>query len=158
MAKRASKENKTDIYKIITVIILTAIVVFALAAFAFKYYPEMKKENEVNAFYKILVCQVNCPLTPQFVPQTNRTEAVPDEICAQNCSASLIGNDFSNIKSDELLNDNFAVDVQNIFKECKSESQVYNSTVVGNAVNTAMYFACARSGLDALKESYSYLK
>lgn len=154
--------KKNDIYKISTAIIITAIVVFVIAAFVFKYYPEMKKESEVNAYkkavYNTIVCQYKCPLTPQFVLQVNRTEAVPDELCVQNCSIALMDVNTSNIKSEDLLNDNLAKDIQDTLTTCKSESQVYNSTSVGQAVNTAMFFSCATHGLEALKETYSYLK
>jgi hypothetical protein len=162
MAKREGRGKKTDIYKIATVIILTAIVVFALAAFVFKYYPEMKRESEINAYkkavYSTILCQYKCPLTPQFVSQVNRTEAVPDEVCVQNCTISLMNVNSSNIKSEELMNDNLAKDIQDTLLACKSGSQVYNLTLVGQAVNTAMFFSCAIDGLESLKENYSYLK
>lgn len=153
--------KKNEMYKLGTAIIVTAIIVFIIAAFAFKYYPEMKKEHEVEAYkkaaYNTIICQYNCPLSTQFVPQLNRTEVIPDEICVQNCSVALMNVNASNIKSEDLVNDNLALDIQNTLKNCKAESQVYN-TSVGNAVNTALFFSCARRDLEALKNDYTYLK
>ncbi len=147
--------------KVVSAIIITAVIVFAISFVIFKYIPDQNKNSGVNEYKKQIFdsvsCQYKCPLTSQT--SQNKTQLLPDLSCVQKCTADLKTrqNDTTQIQySDpDLKKDNLFTDIQNLVTSCKTTS--IDQKLTPPAINNTMFFTCVAQGLDTIKPKYKYL-
>ena len=118
-----------------------------------KYYPEYKQKSEINSYKKKLVdsiiCEYNCPLQEQN--NSGKIQMIPEANCVETCTKDF--KSLPNLYSNENLNqDNFIVEIQNVITECKKRS------TQNFVLNNTEFFPCNAQELSKLSEKFSYLK
>jgi len=148
------KLHKSLIYAVIITFILT----LSLSAFAFKFYPEMQRENVIKSYKKSLfnsvLCQYSCPLTNQTAQ--NKTQLLPTESCIRECTSLLQNNKNIGITNQDLADDNLIKDVEDVVNNCRTSS-ISQGSIESISINNELFFDCVKSGLSSIKSNYNYL-
>jgi hypothetical protein len=149
----ASKNKKVIIGIIIVVIIIA---VFVGGFYLRDYLDLQKKAQAINdykkGFYEGLLCQYNCPLTPQNM--SNKTQMLPALDCVKACSTPF-KTKFASVSytQAELEKDNLLKDIDNAVQDCKKKAMNMTALKLDNSA----YFNCASIEVADLKSNYTYL-
>ncbi len=149
-------EIKISLKVIYTILIIIAIIAVVIGYSI--YSNKNKKETEIQkyktAVYDSLVCQFSCPTKEANI--NNETHIIPDSSCTNKCESRLKAMNYKNdtYSANELLTDNFFVDVDKAISQCKKE----NTNTIDQALNYTTYFPCNLKKIDTLRENYSYLR
>ena len=151
--RKIEKNNKNK--KVFLVLIV--LVVLLLVASSFLYYSFLGKKNlQINQYKKYLyeanLCKYNCSLIEKEI--RNKTELVFDSSCLEQCNDNFFDKieGFPDFTTEEVSKDNLFDDVNLVIYNCKIENYD-NST---KRIDSIVYVACVSSGLEFLKQNYTY--
>ena len=149
----ATKKSKP----VILYVVITAVLVFAIAFLVFSYLPKNNQTNKIHeykrGFYDSTLCQYKCPLSPQQIQ--NKTEYLPDPTCVKGCTDSFksIAVLSDDISKNQLKEDRLIDDMSSGIAGCRTSSLDAAKT----AMNTTMFLSCSIDKLEGLKSKYNYL-
>jgi len=141
----------------IIIAIIVIVLVFVGGFYLKDYLDSQKKINDIRdykkAFYTGMLCEYSCPLAPQLYK--NKTEMLPTIDCVQSCTAPFKAK-FSSVSytQPELESDRLLSDMNSTIVYCKTHSVNMSAMTL----DYPLYYNCSSTGLEGLKENYSYLK
>lgn len=140
------------------VLIIVIIVGVFIAGFYLKdFLDKQKRVSDVRdykkAFYNGMLCEYSCPLAPQLYK--NKTQMLPTIECVQGCTTPF-KTKYSSVSYTraELERDKLLSDMNTTISYCKTHSVNMTSLTL----NYAAYYNCSATGLEGLKQNYTYLK
>ncbi len=142
---------------IIPVIIVTAILVFAISFLIFSYLPSHNHNKLVYdykaAIYGSTLCQYKCPLTLQQVQ--NKSEYLPDPACVKKCTDTFkdVLSKADDLSKNELLTDRLMDDMSAGINGCRTAALDATKT----KMNSTMFIGCSVGKLEGMKSKYGYL-
>ena len=155
------ENSKVKNNKMIYAIIITAILVFAIAYSVFVYLPKYQEQAKVDNYkrelYQSLVCQYSCPLSQQLI--NNKTQEAPNQECIMQCTQTLkeLQNSTDAISNAQLTSDNLIKDMGDIITACRTSSIKENNSTKLPELNNSLFLSCSADGLKTLEPKYSYL-
>jgi len=148
MGEEVYKFSKRGFYFIVILVVVSG------AFYVNSFYSGSDEEVEEfkNALYESISCQYSCPVEEYEL--TDRTEVLLGDRCVGECISQLElkGYEREEFSVEDLTNDDFALDLDNLLNDCRQE-HIDEDGVPDNQ----KFYDCVNVELGDLKGVYSYL-